>query len=412
MKVSKAFDNIYVSIDIGTTKICVLVAKKIDNENVQIIGIGKHPSDGLKKGVVVDIAKTVHSIKEAVKEAEFVSGHTIETAVIGISGSHINSFNSSGAVPIKKRQVKEYDILNVIAAAKAVQIPQDQQILHVLPQYYIIDSHDKVRDPIEMHGVRLESQVHIITGSVSSVQNLIRCCEMAGVKVTDIVLEQLASADAVLSLDEKELGVAVLDIGGGTSDFALYQNNSIKHTMVLPIAGNHFTNDVAIGIQATITDAERIKQKYGIAMMDLIENIDEDIEINLVNGHDTAFIKRAYLVKILQPRARELLTLIHNEVEKYHLKPFMTTGLVLTGGGALLVGMTQLAQEIFQVPVRIGTPKTNYISLESLNSPIYATAYGLLLHTIKKENNSMDLVDGPMAVKVFYKMKSWISDFF
>jgi len=412
MKVAKVFDDIYVSIDIGTTKICVLVAKKIDRENVQIIGIGRHPSDGLKKGVVVDIAKTVHSIKEAVKEAEFVSGHTIETAVIGISGSHINSFNSSGAVPIKKRQVKEYDIVNVIAAAKAVPIPLGQQILHVLPQYYIIDGQDKVRDPIEMHGVRLESQVHIITGSVASVQNLVRCCEMAGIKVVDIVLEQLASADAVLSIDERELGVAVLDIGGGTSDFALYQNNSIKHTMVLPIAGNHFTNDVAIGIQATINDAERIKQKYGAALQDLDMDLDQDIEIDMVQGGEKAFIKRSFLIKVIEPRARELLTLINKEIEKYHLKPFMTTGLVLTGGGALLKGMPELAKEIFQVPVRIGIPKTDYVSLESLNNPMYATAYGLLLHTVKKENSSMDSVNGPLAAKIFYRMKSWVSDFF
>lgn len=412
MNVRKVFDDIYVSIDIGTTKICVLVAKKIDRDNVQIIGIGKHPSDGLKKGVVVDIAKTVISIKEAVKEAEFVSGHTIETAVIGISGSHINSFNSNGAVPIKRKKVNSYDIANVIAAARAVPIPQGQQILHVLPQYYIIDGQDKIRDPLEMHGVRLESQVHIITGSVASVQNLVRCCEMAGVKVVDIVLEQLASADAVLSSDERELGVAVLDIGGGTSDFALYQNNSIKHTMVLPIAGNHFTNDVAIGIHATINDAERIKQKYGAACLDLLINPDEEIEIDVVNGLEKAIIARSYLVKIIQPRAKELLTLVYKDVEKYNLKPFMTTGLVLTGGGSLLKGMRELAQEIFQVPVRIGSPKTDYVALESLNSPIYATGYGLLLHTIKKENSSLDSINGPMAAKIFFKMKAWVSDFF
>jgi len=410
---SKIFsENITVSIDIGTTKICVLVAKQLGKNEVQILGIGKAPSNGLHKGVVVDIAKTVQSIKEAVKEAEFVSGYSIESAAVGISGSHIQSFNSNGAVPIKKDGgVRQYDIVNVLNAAKAIAIPEGQQILHILPQYYSIDSQLKLQNPLGMHGIRLEAQVHIITGSVASVQNIVRCCEMAGIKVSDIILEQLASADAVLSKDERELGVAVLDIGGGTSDFAVYFNESIRHTMVLPIAGNLFTNDVAIGLQTTISDAERIKLNYGLTCKDLLID-DETIEIEMVQGNSKRCIQRSYLIKIIRPRAEELLTLVYEEVQKYNLKPFMTTGLVLTGGGALLKGMQGLAQDIFKVPVRIGSPKTENILPGSIDSPIYATGYGLLLHTIKKQESSMNNFNGPLAAKILLRMKSWVSDFF
>ncbi len=404
-------DKIVVSIDIGTTKICVLVAKQISNEEVQILGIGKAPSHGLKRGVVVDIAKTIQSIKEAVKEAEFISGYKIETAVVGISGSHILSFNSNGAVPIKKGEVREFDITNVIAAAKAIQIPEGQQILHVLPQYYSIDSQEKIQNPLGMYGIRLEAQVHIITGSVASVQNIIRCCEMAGIKVTDIILEQLASADAVLSKDERELGVAVLDIGGGTSDFAVYYHESIRHTMVIPIAGNLFSNDIAIGLQTTINEAERIKQNYGLAFSKLLME-DEDIEIEMVHGTEKYLTKKSLILKIIEPRAEELLNIVGQEIKKYNLKSFMTTGLVLTGGGSLLCGMKEMAEEILKIPVRIGLPKTKNILPGSLESPIYSTGYGLLIHTIKKQDHSIDNLNGPLAAKILLRMKSWISDFF
>ncbi len=404
-------DKIVVSIDIGTTKICVLVAKQISHDEVQILAIGKAPSHGLKRGVVVDIAKTIQSIKEAVKEAEFISGHKIESAVVGISGSHILSFNSNGAVPIKKGDVREFDIANVIAAAKAIQIPEGQQILHVLPQYYSIDSQEKIQNPLGMYGIRLEAQVHIITGSVASVQNIVRCCEMTGIKVTDIILEQLASADAVLNKDEKELGVAVLDIGGGTSDFAVYYHDSIRHTMVIPIAGNLFTNDIAIGLQTTINEAERIKQNYGLAFSKLLME-DDEIEMEMVHGEQKFTTKKSLLLKIIEPRAEELLNIVYDEIKKYNLKSFMTTGLVLTGGGSLLIGMKELAQEILKMPVRIGLPKTQNILPGSLESPIYSTGYGLLIHTIKKQDRTIENLNGPLAAKILLRMKSWISDFF
>ena len=238
---------------------------------VEIIGVGKSPSDGLRKGVVVDIAKSVHSITRAVKESEMMAGVPVESAYVGIAGGHIQSVNSHGVVGIKRGQIRQSDIMNVLDAAKAIPIPEGQQILHVLSQYFIIDGRDKVHNPVGMHGVRLEVYAHIITGSVASVQNLISCCEQTDVRVKDIILEQLASADAVLSSDERELGVAVLDIGGGTSDLAIYQNGSIRHTMVLPVAGNHFTNDLAIGLRITLDESERIKKEYGIACMDVLE---------------------------------------------------------------------------------------------------------------------------------------------
>src|SRR3990167_2196612 len=405
-------DNIITAIDIGTTKICVLVAKKI-GEEVEVLGMGRSPSHGLKKGIVTDINKTVQSIKAAVKEAELVSDYSIESAVVGISGSHITAFNSHGAVPIKRNnRVSSADIASVLIAAKAMQIPEGNQVLHVLPQFFRIDSQDKIKDPLGMHGIRLEAQVHIITGSIASAQNIIQCCLMSGVQVKDIVLEQLASAEAVLSQDERELGVTVLDIGGGTADFALFQNGSIRHTLVVPVAGNHFTNDIAIGLQSTIKDAERVKQLYGLATSKCIES-DSEIEIVMADGVDHKKIKISELTNIIELRAEELLSIIRVEIEKHNLKHMISTGMVLTGGGSMLKGLDILAQDILGMPVRIGVPQTNCIIPESLNSPIYATSYGLLLHAFKQQkNDSIASAKGPLMFKVFDRMKSWISDFF
>ncbi|MCX5922798.1 MAG: cell division protein FtsA [Candidatus Dependentiae bacterium] len=405
-------DHVVVSIDIGTTKICVLVAQRLPNDQLEILGVGKSPSDGLKKGVVVDVAKTIHSIKLAVKEAELMAGLTIETVCIGVSGGHIQSLSSQGMVPIKKGEVRVSDIEAALDAAKAIPVPEGMQILHVLPQYFVIDGHAHLNDPLGMHGIRLEVQAHIILGAISSVQNLVKCCEMAGLKVNDIILEQLASADAVLSPDERELGVAVLDIGGGTSDLAIYQCGSIRHTMVLPVAGNHFTNDIAIGLRTTLQDAERVKKEYGFASMELLEE-DTIFEVDSVHGHDTTIVQATDLVRIINPRAQEILVLVHDEIIKRKLQAFIPTGLVLTGGGSLLRGMKELGQAIFNVPVRIGSPRLSHDMPESLNSPMYATAYGLLINTLKKsERASMDSMSGPLVSRVLTRMKSWVSDFF
>lgn len=404
-------DRILVSIDIGTTKICVLIAQRLDDKQLEVIGIGKALSEGLQKGVVINIGQTVCSIKRAIKEAEIMAGLTIESAYIGISGGHIHAINSSGAVPIKYGEVRPADITNVIEAAKAIPIPEGQHILHVLPQFFVIDSQDKIQEPLGMHGIRLEVQTHIIMGSIASVQNLVKCCEMAGIKVIDIILEQLASADAVLSYDERELGVAMLDIGGGTSDLALYQHGSIKHTMVLPIAGNHFTNDIAVGLHATLHDAERIKRELGATCIDKAH--DEIIEAEMVQGNQKNKVHVKDLVAIIKPRAEELLSLVYKEIVDRKLQSFVPSGLVLTGGGSLLSGLDETATRIFSMPVRLGVPKIAYNVPPLLNSPIYATGYGLLIYALKKQQvRSFNTLDGPFVKRVFIRMKSWVSDFF
>ena len=400
-----------VAIDVVTTKICVIVGRKVGDQ-VDVIGMGSAPSYGLKKGVVVDIAKAVESIRAAVREAELVSNCQIEAATVGVSGSHIGAKNSSGAVPIRQGGVvQELDIQNVLVAAKAVQIAEGQQILHVLPKYYRVDGQERVHNPLGLHGIRLEVQVHIITGSVASVQNIIHCCELAGVSVMDVVLEQLASAEAVLSADEKELGVGILDIGGGTADLAIYQNGSIRHTLVIPVAGNHFTYDVAIGLRTTLDDAEQIKQKYGLTDVDQIEH-DQEIAILGIAGQKGELIKQSYLIDILHARASELFGLVKSEIDSHQLKPFMTTGMVLTGGGSLLKGIDSTARQILRVPVRVGFPLLNGIGAKYLDSPIYATGYGLLLYAVNKYGRGLQYFDGPTVKRIFYRMKSWVSEFF
>lgn len=404
-------DRIWVSIDVGTTKICVLIAHHLTGDSLEILGVGKAPSEGLSKGVVVDIAKTIRSIKDAVKEAELMAGFSVETVHVGISGGHIRSLNSHGVVPIRRGDVRTEDVEAVIASAQAIPIAEGQQILHVLPQYFVIDGQERVKDPIGLYGIRLEAQVHIVSGSVANVHNLVKCCELAGVKVADIVLEQLASADAVLSVDERELGVAVLDIGGGTSDLAIYQHGNIRHTMVLPMAGNHFTNDIAVGLRTTLKEAERVKREYGLAKKELLEE-DNLFEVEMVQGADKKIVFMKDLVEVIQPRALELLTFVHDEIVKYQLQPFMRAGLVLTGGGSLLRGMKELAEDIFDVPVRLGMPKSHYALPESLSSPVYSTAYGLLIHAIKKQGGTTLRADEVLVTRIFDRMKSWVADFF
>lgn len=408
MKKSVFSDSITVAIDIGTTKICVLVARG-HGASLEIIGIGKSPSDGLAKGVVVDINRTVASIKNAVREAELMAGCTIESACIGISGSHIKSRSSQGMVPIKRGEIKASDIAQVVAAARAIAVLEGHQVLHVLPQYFIIDSQEKVADPLGMYGVRLEAQVHIITGSIASVHNLMKCCEMAGLKVTDIVLEQLASAQAVLSYDEKKLGVVMIDIGGGTSDVAFFYNNAIRHTMVLPVAGNHFTHDIALGLYTTLADAEHLKKERGAVYY--CQERESSFEINGINGMDRKIVMQRDLVNILLPRAREVLHLIHKDLQGTCLTT-TPSGLVLTGGGSLLSGMQELAHSIFKIPVRIGNPPIQADCGALLNSPIYSTGYGLLLHAAQYDENAMTRFAGPLVMRIMGRMKSWVADFF
>ncbi len=412
----KLFGKHVAAIDIGTTKICVIIASTDTNGNLEIIGIGQHPSHGLKKGVVVNIGMTVDSIRKAVKQAEEMAAVKIESACVGISGGHIKSFNSTGVVAIKGREVKQSDIDRVIEAAKAIAIPKDQEIIHVLPQYFRIDGQDFVLDALGMYGVRLEAQVHIITGSVASAQNIIKSCELSGIQVSDIVLEQLASANAVLTPYEKELGAGILDIGGGTSDFAIYKDGRIRHSKVIPIAGTLFTSDLAIGLGIPTEKAEEIKKMYGSISPEklaALENNYMEIDLGFEGGLKTIQLSDAG--KILTYRAEEVMDLLIEELLEFRVKTLMPAGLVLTGGGGLLDGLRELAQERLDMPVRVGSPQSNdrYILPDALKSPAYSTAYGLMLYAIGQCGEKEFFSANKMAFgQVFKKMKTWIYDFF
>jgi cell division protein FtsA len=410
---ANVFHSLITAIDVGTTKISVLIAQKVGEDSIKILGIGKAPSDGLERGVVVDVARTVQSIKYAVKEAELMAGCSATPVFVGISGSHIDSFNTHGAVPIKRFQVKDVDIQAVLTVAQAVPIQEGQKVLHALPQYFIVDGKDRVSNPLGLHGVRLEAVVHVITGAVSSIQNLIKCCELAGVIVKDIVLEQLASADGVLSYDERVLGVGMLDIGGGTSDFAVYQQDSIRYTKVFPIAGNFFTKDLAVGLKSTIKGAEQFKREHGSVSLFVPNTQEQKYFIESVHGSQQHEVEIAQSSFILHARAFELLSMVDKEIKKASLESMMTSGLVITGGGSLLKGIDSLATKVLNIPVRLGVPRVDCSFADSLSSPIYATGYGLLKYAIKK--NSMlgfDKMQGPMVQKIFMRMKSWVDKFF
>lgn len=402
-------DTIIVGVDIGTTKICVIVAHQASPGHLDILGIGKSPSQGLARGVVVDIAPAVQSIRAAVKEAELMSGITIESAYIGISGSHIQSRNSQGVVAIKQSEIRSNDIAHVLAAAKAIPLNEGQHVLHVLPQFYVIDGQHHIRDPLGMYGVRLEAQVHIITGALSSVQNLVRCCEMAGLKVRDIVLEPLASAEATLSPDEKELGSFMLDIGGGTSDFAFYEHGTVQHTKVIPVAGDLFTQDIALCLRTPLREAERIKKEAGCAYAAYVLP-QEKIEVEAIQGIQKREINRSVLAAILEARAQELFELLGQEITSNRLKA--PTGLVLTGGGSLLNNIQDIAYQVLQIPTRIGRPSLPSVFKETIENPSYATGYGLLHYALNKQKtSSLDTLSGPLAARIFKRMKSWIGDF-
>lgn len=417
---SKFLNKTLVAIDIGTTKICVLVATLDYKGNIEVLGIGQSPSDGLKKGVVVNINKTVRSIKKAIKQAESMSGVNIESAIIGISGGHIKSFNSTGVVAIRGQEVGQYDIDRVIESAKAVAISAGQEVLHVLPQYFRVDGQEFVLDSAGMYGVRLESQVHIVTGAISSAQNIIKACELCGIKVQDLVLEQLASAEAVLTPSERELGVGILDIGGGTSDFAVYKDGKIIHTKVLPFAGNHFTNDLAIGLNIPIKRAEELKRLYGFVNEESYLDLDRDkVEIALEFEGGSKNIETYSLYEILNPRAEEIYEMLFDEISQFRLKAFMPSGLVLTGGGSLLCGMKEIALKKLRMQSRVGMPEVFIDDRQQaqipdlLKSPIYSTAYGLLLYSIRKKDVEFEYGSDVSLVKnIFSRMKSWMSDFF
>jgi cell division protein FtsA len=399
--------QLIVGLDIGTSKVVALVGEVAADHSIEIIGVGSHPSRGLKKGVVVNIESTVQSIQRAVEEAELMAGCEIHSVFAGIAGSHVRSLNSHGVVAIRDKEVTAADVEHVIDAAKAVAIPADQKILHVLPQEFIIDGQEGIRDPIGMSGVRLEAKVHIVTGADSAAQNIEKCIQRCGLAVDDIVLEQLASSMAVLSDDEKDLGVCLVDIGGGTTDIAVFSHGAIRHTAVIPIAGDQVTNDIAVSMRTPSQYAEEIKIRYACALSQLA-NPDETIEVPSVGDRPPRRLARQTLAEIVQPRYEELFGLIQDELRRSGFEEIIASGLVLTGGSAKMEGAIELAEEIFHVPVRLGIPAGVKGLSDVVSNAIHATGVGLLLYA--RENalpgNRVRSIGGN-ARSMFDRMSSW-----
>lgn len=405
-------DGIIVGLDIGTTKICCIVGERKEG-SIDIIGIGTHPSKGLRKGVVVNIDSTVHAIRKAVEEAELMAGCEITSVYAGIAGSHIQGFNSHGIVAVKDKEVGEADLARVIDAAKAVPMPLDREVLHVLPQEYIIDDQDGVREPLGMSGVRLEARVHIVTGSVTSAQNIVKCCNRTGLHVEDIVLEQLASSYAVLSEDEKELGVAIVDIGGGTTDIAILSDGAIVQTSVLSLGGNHLTNDIAVGLRTPMAEAERIKQKYGCAMTRLIGG-DEVIEVPSVGGRQPRILSRQILGEIIEPRVEEIFSLVRREIQASGYAELLASGVVITGGTTTMEGMQELAEDVLGMPVRSGLPQDVGGLVDVVRSPKFSTAVGLVLYGATSQSEGLvrtSASDGRFKT-VKSRMREWLGEIF
>lgn len=401
-----------VGLDIGTTKVSAIVGEPTEN-GLDIVGIGTHPSRGLRKGVVVNIEATVNSIRRAVEEAELMAGGEITQVYTGIAGSHIRGINSHGIVAIKDKEVKTSDVERVIDAAQAIAIPMDRELIHVIPQEFVVDEQDGVKDPVGMSGVRLEAKVHIVTGAATSAQNIIKCCNRAGLNVCDIILEQLASADAVLSHDEKELGVALVDIGGGTTDIAIFSRGALIHTSVLSLGGNHITNDVAVGLRTPAHEAERIKQKYGCALGSLVAK-DETIEVPSVGGRHPRIVSRQILSEIIEPRLEEIFELVRQEIVRAGCEDMIAAGVVLTGGSAIIDGAPELAEQVFHLPVRRGQPQNIGGLVDVVKSPMFSTGVGLVLIGMKskQEGGKFRNRDYGIYAKFKGRMKEWLSDIF
>ncbi|MGD8558564.1 MAG: cell division protein FtsA [Gammaproteobacteria bacterium] len=400
--------NLMVGLDIGTSKIGAIVADVSDDGVIEVIGIGSHPSKGLKKGVVVNIESTTQSIQRAVEEAELMAGCQIDSVFAGIAGSHIQSLNSHGIVAIRDKEVSQADVDRVIDAAKAVAIPADQKLLHVIPQEFIIDEQDGIKEPVGMCGVRLEAKVHLVTGAVSAAQNIVKCVKRCGLEVDDIILEQLASSYAVLTEDEKELGVCLVDIGGGTTDIAVFTEGSIRHTAVIPIAGDQITNDIAVALRTPTQYAEDIKKKYACALTQ-VASPDESIEVPSVGDRAPRRLARQTLAEVVEPRYEELLTLVQNELRRSGFEDLCAAGIVLTGGCSKMEGVIDLAEEVFHIPVRLGMPGNVSGLIDVVKNPIYSTGVGLLIYGSSQQQGELRRErHGEWAAKsLWQRMKNW-----
>ena len=399
--------RLIVGLDIGTSKISAIVAEVGSDGDIEIIGMGKHAARGMKKGVVVNIESTVQSIKRAIEEAELMAGCEIHSVFVGVAGSHINSLNSHGMVAIRDKEVTTDDLERVMDAARAVAIPTDQKILHVLPQQFLIDDQEGIREPVGMSGVRLEVDVHMVTGAESAVQNIVKCIHRCDLEVDDIILEQLASSYSVLTEDEKELGVCMVDIGGGTTDVAIYQNGAIKHTRVFPVAGDQVTNDIAVALRTPTKYAEEIKIKHACALRQLT-NPEETIEVPSVGDRPPRRLARQVLAEVVEPRYEELFTLIKNELQRSGLEEFCASGVVLTGGSSKMEGAVELAEEVFHMPVRIGVPMEIEGLTDMVKDPRYATGVGLILFGKQnQEHQSFDFSESRGFSAILARMKKW-----
>jgi len=403
--------EIIVGLDIGTTKICAVVGEIVPGGEIEIIGIGSHPSEGLRKGVVINIEKTVNSIKEAIEEAETMAGCEISSVYVGIAGGHIKGFNSHGVIALKEREVTKKDLERVIEAASAVAIPMDREVIHVLPQEFIVDDQDEITDPLGMSGVRMEAKIHIVTGAVSSAQNIIKCANRAGLDVCDIVLESLASSEAVLSDEERNLGVALIDFGGGTTDIAVFSKGAIKHTSVLSLGGDNLTYDISIGLRTPRLEAEKIKMKYGCGLASMIGD-DETLEVPAVGERQNRILSKKILGEILEPRLEEIFSLIQNELIRSGYQDKANSGIVVTGGSSELSGVTEIVEQIFNAPARLGYPRGFGGLVEVVNKPMYATAVGLVLYGAKcsADNKKFRIRDTNIFGRVVERMKKWFQD--
>jgi len=400
--------NMIVGLDIGTSKVVAIVGQRNDDGDIEIVGIGSHQSRGLKRGVVVNIETTVQAIQRAVEEAELMAGCRIHSVYAGIAGSHIRSMNSHGIVAVRDREVVHADLERVLDAAQAVAIPADQRVLHVIPQEYVIDNQEGVKEPLGMSGVRLEAKVHLVTCAVNAYQNIEKCVKRCALEVDEIILEQLASSYAALTEDEKELGVCIVDIGGGTTDIAIFTAGAIRHTAVIPIAGDQVTNDIAMALRTPTQNAEEIKIKYACALTQLA-GADETIKVPSVGDRPSRNLSRQALAEVVEPRYEELFTLIQSELRRSGYEELLAAGIVLTGGTASMEGVAELAEEVFHMPVRLAAPQGVTGLSDVVNNPVYSTGVGLLLYGFKQHElglGSSRRIE--QSRNIFEKFKDWI----
>jgi cell division protein FtsA len=399
--------NLIVGLDIGTSKIVTIVAELLPEGTLKVIGLGQHPSRGLKKGVVINIDSTMQAIQRSLEEAELMADCKIKTVFTGIAGNHIKSLNSHGMVKIKDAEVSQMDVDRVVETARAVALPADQQILHILTQEFIIDGQDDVREPLGMSGMKLEVKVHIVTGAVAAAQNIVKCIKRCGLEVSDLILQPLASSIAVLTEDEKELGVCLVDIGGGTTDIAVFKNGSIRHTAVIAIAGDQMTNDIAVAFRTPTQSAEDIKIKYGCALRQLADPR-EVVEVPGVDGREARQLSIQTLAEVIEPRVVELYELVLQELRRSGMEEMIASGIVITGGSAMMRGMMELGEEIFHMPVRLGMPRYVGGLSEVISNPRYATGVGLILMGKQQlERHLSGQMESTSIGRIFDKMKSW-----